>query len=90
MFDTDDNLDYNEVHKKITTIPGLVSWFHYLQSSYILIRDSTSYELTQELIKIIPNKRFPIFRVDLETGNGWMPKEAWEWIENKAREINFL
>lgn len=90
MFDTDDNLNYNEIHNKITTIPNLLSWFHYLQSSYIFISELDSNELTQHLIKIIPNKRFLLFRIDLSSRNGWMPKEAWEWIEKKAREINFL
>ena len=90
MFDIDDNLDYSEVHKQVTTIPSLLSWFHYLQSSYILISESDSNELTQYLIKIIPNKRFLLFRIDLSSRNGWMPKEAWEWIEKKAREIDYL
>ena len=87
MFDTDDNLDYNEIHKEITSIPMLYSWFHYLQSSYILISGAESNELTQQIIKIIPNKRFLLFQIDLSTRNGWMPIEAWEWIEKKTSEV---
>ena len=86
MFDVTDSLDYNEIHKKIINIPNLYSWFHYLQSSYILISEEDSYFLTQEIIKIMPNKRFLLLRVDLASRNGWMPKEAWEWIEKMRAE----
>ena len=88
MFDTDDNLDYNSVHKSITSIQGLYSWFHYLQSSYVLISESDTNVLTQELIKILPNKRFLIFRIDLATRNGWLPKEAWDWIEKMKDQVS--
>jgi len=87
MFDTDDNLNYNIVHNGIISIPGLYSWFHYLQSSYVLISELNTNTLTQEISKIIPNKRFLIFRVDLNTRNGWLPKDAWDWIERMKSEI---
>ena len=87
MFDTDDSLDYNEIHKGITSMQGLYSWFHYLRSSYILISDKDSNELTQQIIKVIPNKRFLLFMCDLNTRNGWMPREAWDWIEKKSHEV---
>lgn len=87
MFDTDDSLDYNDIHKKITAISGLYSWFHYLQSSYVLISSLETNDLTQEIIKVIPNKRFLVFKIDLNTRNGWLPKEAWEWIEKMKKEV---
>jgi hypothetical protein len=86
MFDTDDNLDYNAIHKGITSMQGLYSWFHYLQSSYILISGNDSNVLTQQILKIIPNKRFLLFQIYLNSRNGWMPKEAWEWIEKQSQE----
>lgn len=88
MFDTDDNLDYNVIHKKITELPALKNWFHYLRSSYILICESDSNTIAQNIIRIIPNKRFLIFRVDLNSRNGWLPKEAWEWIENMISQVD--
>lgn len=86
MFDTDDNLDYNAIHKGITSMPGLYSWFHYLRSSYILISENDSNELTQQILKVIPNKRFLLFQIYLNSRNGWMPKEAWDWIEKQSQE----
>ena len=88
MFDTDDNLDYNDIHKKITSLPDLYSWFHYLRCSYVLISEVDTNAITQEMIKIIPNKRFLIFRIDLKSRNGWLPKEAWDWIEKMIGIVN--
>ena len=87
MFDTDDDLDYNTIHNKIIIIQGLYSWFHYLQSSYVLIYDSNSSDLAAKIREIIPNKRFLIFEVDLSTRHGWLPKDAWDWIEKMRTEI---
>ncbi len=87
MFDTDDLLDYSQIHNKVTHIPGLYSWFHYLQSSYILIYNSTSSDLAAHVRDIIPNKRFLIFEINLATRHGWLPREAWDWIEKMKNEI---
>lgn len=89
MFDIDDNLDYNVIHQNITSIPGLYSWFHYLQSSYVLISELDTIALAQEIIRIIPNKRFLVFSVDLRTRNGWLPKDAWDWIAKMTKEVGY-
>lgn len=88
MFDTDDNLDYNDVHKKLTSLPCFYSWFHYLRSSYVLISELDTNAITQEMIKIIPDKKFLIFRIDLRSRNGWLPKEAWDWIEKMTSVVD--
>ena len=87
MFDTDDLLDYTQIHTKFTQIPGLYSWFHYLQSSYIFIYNSTSSDLAAHVRDIIPNNRFLIFEINLSSRHGWLPREAWDWIEKMKNEI---
>lgn len=87
MFDIDDALNYSDIHNKITSMPNLYSWFHYLRSSYILISSCDNEELAENIRKIIPNKRFLIFKVDLSTRHGWLPREAWDWIEKMRSEI---
>lgn len=87
MFDIDDTLDYNDIHNKLTSMPYLYSWFHYLQSSYIFISSYNHEELAEYIRKIIPNKRFLIFKVDLSTRHGWLPREAWDWIERMKSVI---
>ena len=88
VFDTTVNLDFGQIHGRIVSIPGLYSWFHYILSSYVLIYNGDSNTLTQELLKIIPNVRFQIFKVDLSSRNGWLPKEAWDWIERMRVEMS--
>ena len=88
VFDNTTILDFSHIHDRIVSIPGLFSWFHYILSSYVLIYDGDSDMLTQELLKIIPNIRFLVFKVDLSSRNGWLPREAWDWIEKMRVTLN--
>ena len=33
------------------------------------------------------NDIFLVFKIDLTSRNGWLPKEAWEWIEKMKKEV---
>ena len=52
-----------------------------------MIYNSNSSDLAAYVRGIIPNKRFLVFEINLATRHGWLPKEAWEWIEKMKNEI---
>lgn len=86
-YDRDGDWDWKTIHDKITSMDGIVNWFHYVKSSYILISTSGSAtDICNQLYNIIPKKRFLLLEVDLNNRNGWLPKEAWDWLR-KYRDI---
>lgn len=77
-----DTFDYAKFHQKLTTAQGVISWWHYLDSTYLLIvPDNVNSEtITKFILSIAPNKHFFVAKIDLREHNGWLPKEAWDWI----------
>lgn len=87
-FDRDDNLDYKKIHDKIINLPSVITWWHYIKSSYILISDTNNAsKLNSEILRVIPNKRFLLVEVNLKNRNGWLPNEAWYWIKKQLTKI---
>lgn len=80
------NADYTSLYDAIKSAEG---WWHYLESFWII---TSSYSLTfwQEKIKanIKSEDFFIVVEVRDATTNGWLPKNAWDWInQNTSPQI---
>lgn len=88
-FDRDDSLNYKAMHNKLTNLPIVFSWWHYIKSAYILICNTdNATALQREISKIMPNKRFLVIEVNLRNRNGILPPKAWDWIKNQTERID--
>ena len=85
-----ESFDYSKFHNHLTSDPNLVSWWHYLENSYILITDSrikASY--FSDLFKQIGNNKFVfVCELNIDSCNGWLPPDAWEWIKKFQSPYN--
>ena len=89
VFDRDDFRDYKSIHNKIISIEGLINWFHYIKSSYILITEEPSAkQLAKKIQPFIPKKYYMLIELDLNNRQGWLPQKAWDWIHNQVDIIN--
>lgn len=87
-FDRDDNRNYKAIHDKIVNLPSVITWWHYIKSSYIIIASTNSAtELNNEILEAFPKKRFLLIEVNLRNRNGRLPLEAWDWIKNQVTKI---
>jgi hypothetical protein len=87
-FDRDDFIDYTELHNNLVELPEVTTWWHYIKSSYILISSYSSSVVSKELMKLAPNKRFLLIEINLNNKNGWLPLDAWTWLNNQKDIIN--
>lgn len=88
IFDRDDDLDYKELHELIITRPSVITWWHYIKSSYILIaKTNNATVLKEEILKVIPGKRFLLIEANLKNRNGWLPQKAWDWIKTQTEKL---
>lgn len=74
-----------KLHEAIKSSPNIKTWWHYLRSCYIIISDLDIVELRKAIRKIIPKKRFLLMSVNLDQSDGWLPKEAWDWIRKNKK-----
>lgn len=72
--------DYASLHNTIKTASR---WWHYLDSTWIIVTEQTVYYWSDKIRAIIDkNDHFLIVDITKQTRQGWLPNEAWEWIRN--------
>ena len=77
----------DQFHNKITAAKGIVSWWHYLSNSYILIVDRgvTATDITKYLQTFTAKTKFLVSELNLKNHNGYLTQEAWDWINNELK-----
>jgi hypothetical protein len=79
-----DHFDYQKFHNRLTTDKEIINWWHHLESCYIIIVPShiNSTSISNFIMEIAPQKKHFVCELNLNDHNGWLPKEAWEWINS--------
>jgi hypothetical protein len=81
-----DKFDYKKFHENFTTAKGIISWWHYIESSYIVITkpNISATNISDFVARQMKDKHFFVGELNLKNHNGWLPKEAWDWINKNA------
>lgn len=73
--------DYEKLH---TAIKNLGSWWHYLESVWLIETNSSAAEVGKHLIQFIDkDDRLMAIRISKDY-DGWLPTEAWSWLNEKV------
>lgn len=84
--DTKTSTSFNSevFHNQLVNFNGIIAWWHYLESMYIIKVSSSvnTSHVTNLIIELAPNKKFFTSEVRLKDYNGWLPEEAWKWIND--------
>ena len=78
-----EGFNYVKFHKKLTEDPNIISWWHYLDNTYILITEQNinSDYFSNLFIRIGNNKFMFVCEININNTNGLLPREAWDWIK---------
>ena len=65
------------------------AWWHYLNNSWI-VRTQQQLDLMVETLRahIAQGDHFMIVDISNMPRNGWMPRDAWEWLRNHEADTN--
>jgi len=74
-------------HTKITTAKGVINWWHYIDNTYILIVEYgiTAKNISDFVQNNTNNMKFFVSEINLKNHNGWLPNEAWDWINEQMK-----
>jgi len=77
-----ENIDYSKFHDILTKDKGIINWWHYLKSSYIIVvGDNVNANNISNFVRAnLKEKLFFVSQLNLADHDGWLPKEAWTWI----------
>jgi len=88
-FDKNKKIGSEDFHNTIAKAKGIETWWHYLESTYILIvKDNISAsDISKFIMDIAPENLFFVCELNLKNHNGWLPPKAWEWINQVNNNI---
>ena len=70
--------DYVKLYEVLKSADG---WWHHLKSTWIISTTDSVNTWTEKIRAVMDeNDRFIIVDITEKTNNGWLPKNAWEWI----------
>lgn len=75
--------NYTELFDELKNSPG---WWHYLKSTWLVATNETASQLWDRISPAIDkNDRVLIIQVVNNNNAGWLPQEAWDWINERFR-----
>lgn len=88
------SFDYKGFHDDFIKPQEIRKWWHYMESLYIIGTDWSSQTLSEHFTKTaqahgIPNTHI-VLEVNLRSRFGWLPKDAWDWIDKEAANSPLL
>ena len=72
--------DASGLHNIISKNPYITTWWHYIGSVYLIKSSYTLATIHSEIVQKWPNQHFLFIEVNASNANGWLPQEAWDWI----------
>lgn len=70
-------------------LKGALSWWHYLESTWIIRTKLTMEVWTDKLLaRMDKNDSLLIFDVTGQNRQGWLSNKAWEWIREQNEIIS--
>lgn len=74
--------DYSNLYNKIKE-NGL--WWHYIDSSWIIKSSRDANTIANELLPFIETSdNLLVIKIDPTNKQGWLPKDAWDWINRNS------
>jgi hypothetical protein len=84
-------VNYIGFHNDFIKPQEIQRWWHYMESLYIIGTDWSSKTLSEHFTQTAQAHGVPrlhiVLEVNLHGRFGWLPKDAWEWIDNEAANI---
>ncbi len=72
--------DASKLHELIKNNQHISNWWHYLGSGYLIKSRYTLNTIHNDILREWPNQRYLLIEVNPNNENGWLPREAWDWI----------
>lgn len=85
MFDSKNKNEILELEEELKKSKG---WWSYLERSWLVFTDENPTEIWKRIEEKI-NKKNSLLIIEVTSNyQGWLPKDAWDWIKEKFGEIN--
>jgi hypothetical protein len=70
--------DYSGLLEELKRSPG---WWHYLESTWLIATNETAQQLWERIRPHVHQSDSVLIIEVRDYVQGWLPKEAWDWIQ---------
>ncbi len=78
--------DYTPVYEAIKSVGP---WWHYLESTWIVQTQHKVDDVVNAVhASMRQGDRLFVVQIDNQSRNGWLPKDAWDWIGTHEQATN--
>jgi hypothetical protein len=89
-----EKINYAGFHNDFIKPQEVRKWWHYMESLYIIGTEWSAQMLSEHFTKTAQAHGIPqahiVLEVNLRSRFGWLPKDAWDWIDKEAANIPLL
>jgi hypothetical protein len=79
--------DYKGLEEELQNSP---KWWHYLESTWLILTNETPDQLWSRIASHIHDQDRVLIIEVRDNCQGWLPKEAWDWIKTNVPYPNAL
>ncbi len=84
VYDRDSVSDFVALHNGIKNDTNIGTWWHYLNSAYILMSNSSADQLSDSIRTYFPSGTYLVIKITRSNYQGYLSKEAWDWIRENV------
>jgi Fe-S cluster biosynthesis and repair protein YggX len=78
--------DYTNLYEEIKKSP---KWWHYLESTWMIITEESANQVWERIRPYIDKNDYLLIIGVRNDVQGWLPKDAWDWIHLNVPSILF-
>jgi hypothetical protein len=67
--------------QSLFSLGHISDWWHYLNDAYLVATQHDVNQLYNAVFPGVPKRNLLIIEVDPNNAQGWLPPEAWQWIQ---------
>ena len=83
-YNTDPNFNRSLFHNYINSLflnGHIVDWWHHIDTAYLVVSPLHVNQLYNLIFPGVPGKFLLIVEIDPNNAQGWLPKDAWTWLQ---------
>jgi hypothetical protein len=88
-FNSDINFNKVVFHNYMTSLyPKYISdWWHHIENSYLIASALDVNSLYNLIFPGVPKRYLLVIEIDPSNAQGWLPKEAWDWLQKYQHNV---
>ena len=70
----------DDIIEAVDKAPGVLNWYKFMPGAAVVVMDRDLSEANKAVRLLLPRQRFLLVRLEKGAKNGWLPRQAWDFM----------